>query len=103
MYVGNLENQGLVRLIQHLGIDAMQRAEILSQADGAGDATSAAGAHRNDATSDSTIASGRKLVFRQLTKASTRWLRVSLEHDLETCVCACIVGNDLCWFGTPKL
>ena len=31
MYVGNLENQGLVRLIQHLGIDAMQRAEILSQ------------------------------------------------------------------------
>ena len=32
MYVGNLENQGLVRLIQHLGIDAMQRAEILSQA-----------------------------------------------------------------------
>ena len=32
MYVGNLENQGLIRLIQHLGIDAMQRAEILSQA-----------------------------------------------------------------------
>ena len=32
MYVDNLENQGLVRLIQHLGIDAMQRAEILSQA-----------------------------------------------------------------------
>ena len=31
MYVGNLENQGLVRLIQHLGIDARQRAEILSQ------------------------------------------------------------------------
>ena len=31
MYVGNLENQGLVRLIQHLGIDAMQRAEILTQ------------------------------------------------------------------------
>lgn len=31
LYTGNLENQGLVRLIQHLGIDAMQRAEILSQ------------------------------------------------------------------------
>ena len=31
MYVGNLENQGLIRLIQHLGIDAMQRAEILSK------------------------------------------------------------------------
>ena len=31
MYVGNLENQGLIRLVQHLGIDAMQRAEILSQ------------------------------------------------------------------------
>ena len=31
LYVGNLENQGLVRLVQHLGIDAMQRAEILSQ------------------------------------------------------------------------
>jgi len=29
--VSNLENQGLVRLVQHLGIDAMQRAEILSQ------------------------------------------------------------------------
>ncbi|MEC7477308.1 MAG: LON peptidase substrate-binding domain-containing protein [Bacteroidota bacterium] len=32
MYVGNLENQGLVRLIQHLGIDARQRADILSKA-----------------------------------------------------------------------
>ena len=31
LYVGNLENQGLVRMVQHLGIDAMQRAEILSQ------------------------------------------------------------------------
>ena len=31
MYVGNRENQGLIRLIQHLGIDAMQRAEILSK------------------------------------------------------------------------
>jgi hypothetical protein len=31
LYVANLENQGLVRLVQHLGIDAMQRAEILSQ------------------------------------------------------------------------
>ena len=31
LYVGNLENQGLIRLVQHLGIDAMQRAEILSQ------------------------------------------------------------------------
>ena len=31
MYVGNLENQGLIRLVQHLGVDAMQRAEILSQ------------------------------------------------------------------------
>lgn len=31
MYVENLENEGLVKLIQHLGIDAMQRAEILSQ------------------------------------------------------------------------
>ena len=29
--VSNLENQGLVRLVQHLGIDAKQRAEILSQ------------------------------------------------------------------------
>ena len=32
MYVANLENQGLVRLIQHLGIDARQRADILSKA-----------------------------------------------------------------------
>ncbi|OUU17853.1 MAG: hypothetical protein CBC05_03910 [Crocinitomicaceae bacterium TMED45] len=32
MYVDNLENQGLVRLIQHLGIDARQRADILSKA-----------------------------------------------------------------------
>ena len=31
LYTGNLENQGLVRLVQHLGIDAMQRAEVLSQ------------------------------------------------------------------------
>ena len=31
LHVGNLENQGLVRLVQHLGIDPMQRAEILSQ------------------------------------------------------------------------
>ncbi|MGB1385195.1 MAG: LON peptidase substrate-binding domain-containing protein [Flavobacteriales bacterium] len=31
MHVGNLENQGLLRIVQHLGIDAMQRAEILSQ------------------------------------------------------------------------
>ena len=31
MYVDNLENQGLIRLVPHLGIDAMQRAEILSQ------------------------------------------------------------------------
>ena len=31
MYVSNLENQGLIRLVQHLGIDAVQRAEILSQ------------------------------------------------------------------------
>lgn len=29
--VSNLENQGLVRLVQYLGIDAMQRAEILSK------------------------------------------------------------------------
>lgn len=32
MYVANLENQGLVRLVQHLGIDARQRADILSKA-----------------------------------------------------------------------
>jgi Lon protease-like protein len=31
MHVGHLENQGLLRIVQHLGIDAMQRAEILSQ------------------------------------------------------------------------
>jgi uncharacterized protein len=31
LHVGNLENQGLLRLVQHLGIDAMQRAEILSK------------------------------------------------------------------------
>ena len=31
MDTSNLENQGLVRLVQHLGIDALQRAEILNQ------------------------------------------------------------------------
>ena len=31
MYVGNLEHQGFLKLIQHLDIDAMQRAQILSK------------------------------------------------------------------------
>ena len=66
MYVGNLENQGLVRLIQHLGIDAMQRAEILSQP--SVQAMQQSLLERiEDATTDSTVASRRKLAIRQLT------------------------------------
>ena len=62
MYVGNLENQGLVRLIQHLGIDARQRADILSKAS-IQEMQQSLLERIEVTTFDSTIASGRQLVF----------------------------------------